>query len=176
MSIRANPFWRCAFFVNRNVVRGVGEGKSKRAPVRAYSAEGERRMGFCPQSFGELASRAFLCGRVRRAPGADSQSFPASVLKRTAHPFSYSLTTTHCRYHEKSCPVRHVLTFWAAYSHILAIHFLAQCFHFIVCEVLIILHLLVDQPVRRNLNHTVGNGLYELMVMRVKDDRAIEFH
>ncbi|WP_231956220.1 hypothetical protein [Aneurinibacillus soli] len=57
---RTNPFWRRAVFVNRNAVRGVGEGQSKRVPVRAYPAEGERRTGLCPQSFGESTSEAFL--------------------------------------------------------------------------------------------------------------------
>ncbi|BAU28868.1 hypothetical protein DFP93_103285 [Aneurinibacillus soli] len=95
-------FGVACFFVNRNVVRGVGEGKSKRVPVRAYSAEGERRTGLCPQPFHEDTSWVLFCGRVRRAPGADSHHFPASVLKRTAPPFSHSLTTTRCRYHQKA--------------------------------------------------------------------------
>ncbi|BAU29469.1 hypothetical protein DFP93_12338 [Aneurinibacillus soli] len=39
---RADSLWRGMFLVNGNVVRGVGEGRSKRVPVRVYSAEGER--------------------------------------------------------------------------------------------------------------------------------------
>ncbi|BAU29048.1 hypothetical protein DFP93_103102 [Aneurinibacillus soli] len=111
------------FFINRNVVRGVGEGRSKRAPVRAYSAEGERRTGLCPQFFGESASWAFLCGRVRRAPGADSRHFPASVPKRTAPSFSHSLTTKRCRCHEKKLSRSPCLAFETAPLAIFSFYF-----------------------------------------------------